>query len=200
MDEATFRRRQAKGAYKGLNWESFHAAEVANERALEQMRREQKQISDDYAAHVRDRQETRKRADSVFRPILQGLTTVADAAAEGLSYAGPVGKVASAAYKVFAPPGSKHYKRTWGEKLVAAGKEAIGAVGLPKSLGGVKLDALRGAMPSAARGGRVARGGKVRVHKNELVVRKAAAPRLIKLLKRTGVALPLSAIKAKSKK
>ena len=198
LDEATYRRRQAKGAYKGGTWDAYHAAEVENERALGRMRAEQKQIGDDFSKHVLERRKQRERNDAFWRPVLKGLTTVADVAAEVAPYAGPLGKVASVAYKSFAPPGSRHYKRTWSEKLGSLGREAIAAV-VPGGRIASKIDALRQSLPSAACGGRVARGGRVRVHKAELVVRKGAAPRLIKLMKRSGVALPLSAIRAKAK-
>jgi hypothetical protein len=58
----------------------------------------------------------------------------------------------------------------------------------------------RAGVPSMAEGGRVARSGRVRVHKGELVVKKKAVKPLITLLKKSGVALPLSAIRAKAKK
>jgi hypothetical protein len=203
MDKATFLRRQSKGAYKGQTWETHRAADAAYQETVR--RRDEadaprvRAANDAYFAHYFKRKQQKETLERVFRPIVSGLTAAGDVAAEVAPYLGTVGKVAGAAYRVFAPPGSKHYKPTWREKFASIPKEAIGMVGLPKSLGGLKVDTLRAAMPSAARGGRVVRTGNVRVHKSELIVRKAAAPRLIKLLKRTGVALPLSAIRAKSK-
>jgi hypothetical protein len=141
--------------------------------------------------------------NDILRGTVRGLTKVADVASDVAgTFGGTAGRFGSGLYKSFAPPGSKHYKPTLGAKLGAAAKE-LGDAFLPnrgaalKSIGGRLLQS---GIPSMAKGGRVGRSGKVRVHKGELVVKKQAVKPLITLLRKSGVALPLSAIRAKAKK
>lgn len=64
--------------------------------------------------------EIEKRQNDPFKPVLEGLTTIADTVlSEVVPLAGPLGGIMAQAYKAFAPPTSKYYQESnFDDKIV----------------------------------------------------------------------------------
>jgi hypothetical protein len=229
IDEASFRKRQAVGAYKGFTWETFRNAELKNEAGLSKWRAQhqasaraqaQEMLRDpgkmlvrrrdgevvtqaEAASRIWDPVKGESGSKKFFRGLMKGLTGAADVAAEHVAgKLGQSGDMAASAYKLFAPPGSKFYTANKGAKLRQVAQEALSAgVGQLKDKA-IDYAKTRGAavvrrFMSAAKGGRVVRGGDVRVHKRELIVPARRAMPLIAALRKSKIAVPMRALKGK---
>jgi hypothetical protein len=163
----------------------------------------------DEVTRITRERDTRREVDRQFR---QGALKVGDALAkvpDFLPWTPTPFAALSAFYKNYAPQGSEYYdpKKTQLERAFGTARGLVDVAvghGLGKLTNSSFLGFLGGhgssRLGSAAKGG-IKRGtGLARVHNKELVVPKKSVVPLIKLMKKKGVALPISAIRAKTSK
>lgn len=165
----------------------------------------------DEATAIREEKDLRRTIDKKFRGTAIKIADVAAKIPDVMPFAPTAAGVASAIWKNNAPEGSEYYKPnqtlskrmqgTLGSLFDVAVAHRVGkwsrnpVVGF---FGGMGSGAARSAIPSAAKGG-ISKGGLTRVHNKELIVSRKTVKPLIKLMKKSGVALPLNAIRAKTK-